>query len=423
MATLNAGTGNDGSITISGSKNLNTDILADGRSYADGVVYRINAISSDTVTTVATPLGLVQNDEVLLINLKGTSDSNYDNAGNYEFFIIDDIVGNTITFKTSKTKLYGDNGGDSNVDNHHVVIQRVPNYQEVTIQNSSELSCSAWTLSNPAGILALRVKGTLLNDGIISVLGKGFATPTDGGDYGHQGQSIGQNSAVTNSRSVGGGGGGRVAYYSCSGSSYATLGVNNAGSTPGIVYGDEALVKLFLGSAGAGAGSWGNGGAAGGIIFIAARTLNNDGSIINDGVNGTGSIGGGGTGGTGGSTRIEAGTLLLGDGTISAIGVDQSGHGRNAIYYNNTTEAVSGSPTPYIDSTLEIPPSYEISGILSEAATIRVYNYSTGQLIKAEAKEAGAYSVELTSDDKVDLLAKKSNDETLSFGGVTPSTI
>jgi hypothetical protein len=105
MAILNAGNGNDGNITISAAKNINTDILADGRSHADGVAYRINAITNNTVTTVtASPLGIAQNDEILLINLKGTSDVNYDNAGNYEIELVTgdviDVVARNVSGET-----------------------------------------------------------------------------------------------------------------------------------------------------------------------------------------------------------------------------------------------------------------------------------------------------------------------------------
>jgi hypothetical protein len=49
---------------------------------------------------------LYPGDEVLIINLQGTSTA-YSNVGNYETLRIESINSNVITFKTAKTRYYG----------------------------------------------------------------------------------------------------------------------------------------------------------------------------------------------------------------------------------------------------------------------------------------------------------------------------
>jgi hypothetical protein len=79
-------------------------------------------------------------DEVLLINLRGNSTS-FVNAGNYETLRIQSISSNVVTFTTSKTKYYGDGSGDDTnigvgTSAQAVMLQRVPNYTNVTVDAS-----------------------------------------------------------------------------------------------------------------------------------------------------------------------------------------------------------------------------------------------------------------------------------------------
>ena len=71
MPTLNLGDGADGSITISANKNINSDLITGGRSYADGVYSKVNEIGASSVTLPAGLDGLAAGDEVMLINLMG----------------------------------------------------------------------------------------------------------------------------------------------------------------------------------------------------------------------------------------------------------------------------------------------------------------------------------------------------------------
>jgi hypothetical protein len=178
-SSLSLGDSTDGAVTITGAKNINTDLIsglanhsrtcADG---GDGVNYSVTALNhaAKTATLSTTPSSgcLAAGDEVLLINLKGIS-TNYDNVGNYEFLTIQTVSTNTITFTTTKTKYYGNvAGGDTNLGtadtNQRVMLQRVPNYTDVTVNwgtlGSNILTCSAWD-GTKGGVLAFRASGTV----------------------------------------------------------------------------------------------------------------------------------------------------------------------------------------------------------------------------------------------------------------------
>ena len=74
------GTGADGSVSITATKNINTDVISSGRSYADGINYAVSAIYTSSITCSATVNGIEAGDEVILINMQGDS-SNYGNVG------------------------------------------------------------------------------------------------------------------------------------------------------------------------------------------------------------------------------------------------------------------------------------------------------------------------------------------------------
>ena len=131
------GTGTDGSVTISASKNINTDIITAGRSYADGIAYKIDASTATgtNLTTNNTPNGIVAGDEVLLINLQGWN-SDYADVGNYEFLSISSVDGTTINFSTSIQNSYD----GATASNQKVVVQRVPQYADITINSGQTLT-------------------------------------------------------------------------------------------------------------------------------------------------------------------------------------------------------------------------------------------------------------------------------------------
>ncbi len=296
----NYGNGADGAITVSATKNINTQTIASGRSYADGIAYRVIA-PADSATTVTRysgsdtiSNGIAVGDEVLLINMQGTSTDNTD-VGNYEFMRVKTITTSVITFTTAITKSFD----GTSASNQKVVVQRVPNYTTVTIDTSQTLNASAWesltttptgTAGYYTGLVAFRANGAVTVNGSISVNNLGYTAGTSfngtgingggGGGGGNQryGSSAGNGaSGGTCSGSGGGGGGGGGGGYEPAGSGG---GGGGCGATSGGVY-----------SNGANGGTGGNSGAAGGT-----------------GAEGGGGGGGGGSGaGIGGSSGNRAG--------------------------------------------------------------------------------------------------------------------
>ena len=428
MTTLNAGSGADGVADATANVNLSTESLI-GRPYADMVSYSCSSVGTSSCETTAAPNGIVIGDEVLLINLQGIT-GDYANVGNYETFIVDDVSGTTITFATSKTKNYGNGSGDTNIGilttNQRVMVQRVPQYADLTIDNGFTLSCDVFDKLK-GGVLFLRASGTVTNNGTISCLGGGFEggyTNGGAGGAGDKGDSLIVSPGTSSPANLGGGGGGATSHnygYGGAGGGYATVGADGGGATGGAVYGDTvALVnQMFLGSGAGGGGhndygsgrTNGPGGYGGGIIAIFAITLHNYGTIDCDGADGgvcsycgENTVGCGG-GGSGGSILIEAGTFwshsgaMISDGGMGtihtysgAIGTGgDGGDGRIAIHYAALGDAISGvSPTPYTDDTLELP--YNISGTASAACTVRIYDASWN-FIKSQAVTPGAYAI------------------------------
>lgn len=127
------GTGQDGAITLTSAKNISTDVIASGRStYADGISYAVSSISTSSLVASATPNGIVAGDEVMLINLQGDA-TNYGNVGNYEFLTVSSVSGTTINFTTNIQKIYGATTDNATLTGQKIVVQRVPNYTDVTI--------------------------------------------------------------------------------------------------------------------------------------------------------------------------------------------------------------------------------------------------------------------------------------------------
>jgi len=150
---LDTGTGADGAITPAGTFNLNTS-TSGGRTYADGIAYRIiapaDAASSVTRFNAGDTLsnGIAAGDEVLLINMQGASGDSGD-VGNYEFLEVLSVTASTITFIGSITKSYD----GTTASNQKVVVQRVPNYTSVTLDSTDSITASAWDglTTTPAG--------------------------------------------------------------------------------------------------------------------------------------------------------------------------------------------------------------------------------------------------------------------------------
>jgi len=407
------GDGADGAITLASSVNINTTNIASGRSCADGgdaVNYSVTSLASTSANLSVSPSAgcLKSGDEVMIINLQGVS-GNYSNVGNYETIRISSVSGATVNFSRSKSYFYGNGVSDdtnigTGLTNQRVMMQRVPNYTDVTINNGATLSASAWN-SVKGGVLAFKANGNININGTISTSNSGFSGGTGGGGSGYY---VGQNnsqaangqgpSGITGSliggtgtsvctpqlcggaAGVSGGGGGGGGGHANSGSTGSNTPQTGIGGAGGGSYGLAALDKLYLGAGGAGgsggtaymcgSGSGGTGGFGGGIVFMMIKnlTISGTGSITSGGQNGTNGTnscnstydgdGGGGGGGAGGSVRIysyqtaNSGTISALAGTMGngATGSTRRGGnggngsaGRIAIYYDNT---ISGTTNP-----------------------------------------------------------------------------
>ena len=316
---------------------------------------------------------LAPNDEILLINLRSDGSANT-SVGKYEFLRVQSVNGSTVLFTTVKTYWYGAGSfDDTNIGvgsgQQRVVIQRVPNYNDLTIDGT--------LTGNPFdgyryGIIAFRVAGTLTGNGVISADYLGYRG--GGGSYsGHpsgvDGESYGGTIGVN-----GGGLGGPYGNWKPhgGGGGYATVGLTNPRSgyaaAGGKSYGVPDLSKLFFGSGGGGGGTYwkdeatGNvtglpGSDGGGIVYILADTINFSGQINargQDGVTGYAGIAADGGSGAGGSVRIEGRNVILN--TVNVLGgmVTAPGSvGRVAVYSANS---FSASFTPgYLVNTNSTP--------------------------------------------------------------------
>lgn len=391
MAELDRGNGSDGNVTFSANKNLNTDIVAGGRSYADMVVYSCSTVNSDNVITTATPNGIVAGDKVILINIQG-DESSYTNVGNYEIFVVDSVNSNTITFTTSKTKYYGSGASnDLNIGtgetNQRVIIQRIPQYNDATINASVTLTGNSYGGAS-GGLFSIYVKGTLTinNNGGIDMSEKGYRYSTVyNGGTGSGPLKIGFDPGSGNPYSVTNPPGGAAGCDSWNGGGggggYATAGDNGGPASGhyflgGSSYGSANLTDLFFGASGGGGWEDHKGGRGGGIILIHATTITLVGSgsfISSNGADGTdypGSSAAGG--GAGGSILLHCGSVTASSNNIEALkgnkGVGfenppsdvRSGGdgsvGRIAIYHPSDFSLTGNecSPTPYSSNTLTI---------------------------------------------------------------------
>jgi hypothetical protein len=123
----------------------------------------------------------VANDEVLLINLMGTT-SSIANLGKYETLRIQSIAaisgGSRVTFTTNKVNYYGNGATDDTglgvvEGTQRVMLQRVPNYTTVTVNSSYNFTPSAWDGAK-GGVMFFRATGTVNVNGNIHAAALGW---------------------------------------------------------------------------------------------------------------------------------------------------------------------------------------------------------------------------------------------------------
>jgi hypothetical protein len=342
------GDGRDGSVTITSSQNINTNILGSLRSTnSDGISTSVTANPTGTSITVSNIAGFTNGDKILLINLQGASGDIVD-VGNQEILTVDGLPsGSTINVEETIVNSYD----GTTFSNQKIICQRIPQWTDVNINSGGDLTCNAWN-GTSGGVLVFYASGTVTvtSGRTINADSKGYRGGAKGvtinnGSY--QGESrTGVGSISLNSNDGGGGGsyasstqngdGGGGGY----GTAGATATAGNAFGIGGNSFGDVNLSDVFMGSGGGGgAYHWhgavgaSNGAIGGGIIYIIAQTVSVAGNITSKGgisdssSAGTGTLGGGGAGG---SVFINAQNLTLGADSIAATG----GHGNSGASFS-----------------------------------------------------------------------------------------
>jgi len=257
-------------------------------------------------------------DDVLLINAQGHPSYN-DNVGNYEILTVQSVSNSTITFSSNIQKIYGVTTSNSNLIYQKVMIQRVPNYNNVTINNGFTLTASAWD-GLKGGIVAFKASGTVKVYGAISVNALGYrGGPVYSYNAGYNGESFDGYNGVGGVPTGGAGssGGGRGA----GGTTVSPAGNRGGGGGAG---GTTAACCSNGGSGGGAGGGYGGGGGGGG----------------GGGVSGWPA----GVGGTGGNTGTRGGGGGAGgEQTTAGNGGDAGANGGNSNYNGWCDIAIGGT--------------------------------------------------------------------------------
>ena len=346
---LNSGNGNDGDVTVSGSSTytIDQDSLISGRSEPDAVDFTLTNLTSTVATCSATVSGIVAGDEVIVYCSQGYDGADIDNWGNYEFLTVDSVAGADITFTSAKKKYYGSAAeGDANIGTSSstmkVIVQRVPNYQNLTIENGSTMTCQTFEeTGGTGGKIIFRVRGTLSLAGLLSVSYKGYIGGTSGPNQGGSFRASYSPSFWNSARNYSGGGG----RDADSGGNTSGGGGNYADGTAGSCQGGLSYVslglissntddsKIFMGGGGGNRGQ--DGGSGGGLAYIHAANLTTYSTADfeakgTDGVRGGHSNNYGSRGGGGGSFYVTTNTTTLNSTNIDIRGGYNSNYGYNA---------------------------------------------------------------------------------------------
>ena len=287
---------------------------------------------------IAAAAGIAAGDDVLLINTEGDATNN-GNAGNYEILTVQSVSNNVATFTSNITGTYGV-GGNANLTGQKIIIQRVPNYTDVTVNGGFNLTANAWDGAK-GGIVAFKASGTVKVYGAISVNGLGYRGGVGSGSAGVGGQNgesyDGYNgSGGTYSGNCGTNGGGRGR----GGTSVCPAGNRGGGGGSGGTKNDQGDNQS---GGGGGGGYGGGGGGGGGGSYLSDRAGGNGGNGGDTGIGSGGGGGGadGGSAGAGGSAG-NAGTTSIGTGgaagtTVSTgqgggAGIGSGGGGGGGMY-------------------------------------------------------------------------------------------
>lgn len=335
-----------------------------------------NASAGATAVTVNDATGFAVGREIFLIQLWGTG------AGKYEFRKITAINGKTFTLDAALSNAYLANSSLAQKVMHYgnvTVSGKLTTFgvnsvstlggflvfraKQVTVNSGGSIDMSGLgamggngpTLKggSPTGGNARQNAGNGGGAGGAMAAcdrtgygsgGGGYAeggsasSPRGGGTYGGQGGTgLGSN----------GGGGGSLEYCGSNvnggagGGGYGTSGQNGSSiqqsygymyGTGGSAGGPADLSRIFPGSGGGAGpggsctGSMDSGGNGGGVIFMQAAALVNNGQILANGANGGSSGQGNAGGGSGGAIFLNASSMSLGAGSVVVAGGTGSGN-------------------------------------------------------------------------------------------------
>ncbi len=361
------GDGRDGSVTITTSKNINSDILGSIRSTnADGISTTVTANPTGTSITVSSITGFADGDKLLLINLQGSSGDTAD-VGNFEILTVNGTPsGSIITLEETISKSYD----GSSFASQKIVCQRIPQWTNVNINAGGDLTCNAWNGSQ-GGVLIFFATGTVTvtSGRTINADSKGYrggVKSMTNGVIANQGESRPGTGSASRNANDGGGGGAQAENGDGGGGGYGTAGATGDTAAPkegfgGGTYGGTSLTSLYMGSGGGGGAytiAATDGAPGAGIIFISANAVSISGNITSKGGTSATSSSGQyteGGGGAGGSILIRTNTLTTTSDSIDAnggrapSGINKSlgGDGRIRLEYST----IDGQSFP--DSTEE----------------------------------------------------------------------
>lgn len=325
--TPDVGTGADGACSVAADTNINTASCA-GRGTADAINFSSTTNTAAAATAIqltATSTGLAVGDEVLIINLRGTSADN-SNVGKFETKTISSITtttnpNDTLNFATGLTNGY--NGTTQNI-----MVQRVPNYTTVTVDNTRTLTTTAWN-GTKNGVLFFRANGAVTVTGSISMSSKGFIGAADqpthadfGGNGGTSYNGTGGTGGTGNNGNQGQGGGGGSSACIISGKSGCMSGSGAAGTTGGAGGGGGGYY-----SAAGGGGGYGAVGQGGGSRLGSTNGAAGSGTTGGTGGNSIAGTAGGGGGGGGTYGVAALSTLYMGSGGGGGASGSQAGNG------------------------------------------------------------------------------------------------
>ena len=245
------GTGADGDLTVTAATFTLQTSTSGSRSVGDGAAWPITTSVSAGATSLTLSgytSGLAVGDELLLLVVQGASSST--SVGTYELTRVSGVSGSTVSVGALSQAYDG--------TTHDVIAQRVPNYEDVTLQSGAILTASAWNGST-GGVVAFRASGTLTVDSSssIDVSGRGYrggsAGSSSGGGGGGGGESWagvdGDGGKADTTTAIGSGGSGQPTGNS-------TLGTGGNGGVGAGGGGGDGTDNSDDGAGGGGGGSY-----------------------------------------------------------------------------------------------------------------------------------------------------------------------